>query len=141
MVTRTSHASRSFIEHLPRGTVSIVLGVGLLGLAIAFGTSTLELYRLEREAAELTHTKQQLQEQRAVLREEINALHTPAYIERLAREQLGLVKPGEIAVFIVHPPAPPPTPAALRPPEHVSWGARLWATVARIFGREATRFH
>ncbi len=140
MVSRTSHASGGLFDHLPRGIISVALGVTLIGLAITFGTSTLEIYRLEREAAELTRTKQQLQEQRAILHEEIKALHTPAYIERLAREQLGLVKPGEIAVFILHPPPPPPAPV-VAPAEHVSWGARLWAIVARIFRHDAARFH
>ncbi len=120
MVSRTSHATGSLFDQLPRGTISVALGVALIGLAITFGTNTLEIYRLEREAAELTRTKQQLQEQQAILHEEIKALHTPAYI--------------------LHPPPPPPVPV-VAPAEHVSWGARLWAIVARIFRHDAARFH
>jgi cell division protein FtsL len=140
MVSRTSHASGGLLDQLPRGTIPVAFGAALIGLAITFGTSTLDIYRLEREAAELTRTKQQLQEQRAILHEEIKALHTPAYLERLAREQLGLVKPGEIAVFILHPPPPPPVPVVV-PAEHVSWGTRLVAIVAQIFRHAAARFH
>jgi hypothetical protein len=40
-------------------------------------------------------------------------LNSPEYIERLAREQLGLVKPGEIAIILVQP-TPAPSPAGGR---------------------------
>lgn len=117
-----------------------MVAVPLAGLVIAFGTSTYEVYRLEREAAELSRTKQQLQEHSASLHEEIKALYTSSYIEKLAREQLGLVKPGEIAVLIVHPPTPAPVPAVPHA-EHVSWGTRLWTMLMRVFGRAPERFH
>ncbi len=119
---------------IPRGVISVTLIAGLLGIAAAFGTSTLDVYRLERAAAELARTKQQLQDQNDLLHEEIRLLHTSGYIEKLAREQLGLVKPGEIAILVVHPPPPPPA-AATPHAEQVSWAARLWATLAQLFGR------
>lgn len=103
----------------------------LAGVAVAFGTSTLEVYRLQREAANLERTKHQLQEQNAQLHEEIRLLYTPAYIERIAREQLGLVKPGEIALLIVRPPAPPRV-APASPPERTSWVGRLWDILTGI---------
>ena len=37
-----------------------------------------------------------LQQQNAKLRERVAQLHDPAYLQRLARECLGMVKPGEI---------------------------------------------
>jgi cell division protein FtsL len=80
----------------------------LAAAAALFTVRYLEVYRLNREAAELAALKRALQEQNAVLREEIKLLHTPAYVEKIAREQLGLVKPGEVAVLIVRPPAPTP---------------------------------
>ncbi len=118
---------------IPRGFISVTVIAGLLGILAAFGTSTLEVYRLERAAAELARTKQQLHDQNDLLHEEIKLLHTPGYIEKLAREQLGLVKPGEIAILVVHPPPPPPVAA---PPhaEQVSWAAWLWAKLTQLFG-------
>jgi cell division protein FtsB len=45
-----------------------------------------------------------------MLREQIRLLQQPSYIERVAREQLGLVRPGEIAIVLVPKPTPDPTP-------------------------------
>jgi len=73
------------------------------------------VYRLRREAARLEQVRQDLIEQGALLREEIKLLHTPGYIERIAREQLGLVKPGEVALLIIRPKPPTPRSAGPRP--------------------------
>ena len=48
---------------------------------------------LERQTA-------QLERQNETLRAQIAALHDPAELERLARECLGMVRPGEIALVI-----------------------------------------
>ncbi len=121
-------------QRVPRAIIGLGVATVLLGIVVAFGTSTLEVYRLEREAAELDRTKHQLQEQNALLHEEIKLLYTSPYIERIAREQLGLVKSGEIALLIVRPPSPPP-PIPSRPPEQMSWVARLWRTLTGAFSR------
>lgn len=103
------------MPHIPRWFVSVLI-VALLGaVTYAFGSSFLQVYRLKREAARLEQVKQDLIEHNAQLREEIKLLHTPGYVERIAREQLGLVKPGEIALLIVRPKPPAPRPAASRP--------------------------
>src|SRR3990172_4383359 len=86
---------------LPRWVVPLVVLSVLALLLNAFGSSYLTTYRLRREAARLD----------GEVREEIRRLHTPEYIERLAREQLGLVKPGEIPVILIRPtPTPRPSP-------------------------------
>ncbi|MDR0434469.1 MAG: septum formation initiator family protein [Gracilibacteraceae bacterium] len=46
----------------------------------------------------LSREKEQLEQVQANLREEIENLQTPSYIEELAREHLGLVRKGEILV-------------------------------------------
>lgn len=54
----------------------------------------LNAIRNEREA---TQAKlQQLQQSNADLKEEVDLLQQPKYVEKLAREQLGLTKPGEV---------------------------------------------
>jgi cell division protein FtsL len=104
----------------------IAAGV-LLALAVAFGGAYWDEYQLGREAAGLTRELERLQRQNAQLREEIRLLNTPEYIERLAREQLGLVKPGEIAVILVQP-TPAPTPAPAAPRQAVDpWWSRWFA--------------
>ncbi|WP_346353658.1 septum formation initiator family protein [Azotosporobacter soli] len=54
----------------------------------------LSAIRSERDA---TQAKlQQLQQSNADLKEEAELLQQPKYVEKLAREQLGLTKPGEV---------------------------------------------
>lgn len=111
--------------------VSVLLAV-TVSLTAAFGTTFLHVYRLDREAARLEQLKRDLEEQNAALREEIKLLHTPEYIEKIAREQLGLVRPGEIALLIVQSPAEPPVvdrPAQPRPGR----AARFWKAIRRLF--------
>lgn len=110
--------------------VLIILVVGSAAVQV-FGSSFLEVYRLDREAARLEALKRDFQEQNAVLREEIKLLATPQYVEKLAREQLGLVKPGEVAILIVQPrPLSPTTPARLQQDSRSPVG-RLWRLLLR----------
>lgn len=119
--------------------VASVIGVSLFG---AFGSTLLQVYRLEREAAQLAQHQRDLEEQNAQLRAEIQALHTPEYVEKLAREQLGLVKPGEIAFLIVQTPSDASPGRALPPesqerpaPSRPDWLSRLQDAVRHLFGR------
>lgn len=106
---------------------------------VVFGSTFLQVYRLEREAARLEQLKRNLEVQNAQLRDEIKLLHTPQYIEKLAREQLGLVKPGEIALLLVQAPTDrsstrPVPEGAGRPPEaHQGWASRVWNVIRRLF--------
>ena len=67
------------------------------------------------------------------LEKRIQVLHTDAEVERLARAQYNLVRPGEEAYAILptRPPAPPPPKAAA----HQSgwWLSRTWATITSVF--------
>jgi cell division protein DivIC len=98
------------------------LAVVLMGL---FGSAYWDGYQVRREAARLVRERDELRRQNAQLREEIRLLHTPEYIERLAREQLGLVRPGEIAVILVQPTPAPAAPTAEKDAGRDGWWARL----------------
>lgn len=54
--------------------------------------------RVEGQIADLDQEKAKLLQQHEQLTNEITMLNTPSYIEQLAREQLGLVKRGEILI-------------------------------------------
>lgn len=120
-----------------------VLGVVVL-LTVTFGGAYWDTYQVRREASRLARERDDLRKQNASLREEIRLLNTPEYIERIAREQLGLVKPGEVAVILVAPsPAPGgtdvndtgsrPRPELTKPgaPLPEPWWARLWRRLTR----------
>jgi len=65
-------------------------------------SSAYQLYELRKEVnqsvAQLNQEKENLLQQQKLLEEEILRLNTPSYIEQLAREQLGLVRKGEIRI-------------------------------------------
>jgi Septum formation initiator len=106
-------------------------------------------YSLAREAVRLEQHRLDLIAENQRLREEIRRLQTDdRYIERLAREQLGLVRPGEIELLIV-PPGSSPTSgpargkdAAVSDPaggHHQSartptWAARMREFLKHLFG-------
>ncbi len=129
---RAGNRSRRTPRRLPRWVKLLAAAVTIAAALVVFGNQFLDVYRLGREAARLQALKRGLQEQNAVLREEMKLLQTPAYIERIAREQLGLVKPGEIAVLIVTPAAQPQAAPSTAKPDNLSVFARMVRAVKRL---------
>ncbi len=85
-----------------RSILVVILGLALLGLALqaVFGpTGHLEMERLEEESQTLIRKKEDLELQKRQMLDEIVSLKTdPATIEKIAREELGLVREGEIKI-------------------------------------------
>ncbi len=113
----TDRSSRDRLERAPRrrrarltarATVFLTLVASILVLSIAparmYFEQQAELADLERQAATLERETADLASRAAQLRDE-------TYLERLARQCLGMVRPGETA-FVAVPkqgaPAPPP---------------------------------
>jgi cell division protein FtsL len=57
------------------------------------------------DVARLQREERLLQQQNGTLRQQVARLHDPAYLERIARECLGMTRPGEIS-FVVVPKGP-----------------------------------
>lgn len=76
----------------------VVMGTALM-LA---GSWSLELIKIdqamENKKAQLVKQKNEMIANNDKLRQEIEKLNTPSYIEQLAREKLGLVRKGEIMI-------------------------------------------
>ena len=106
--------------------------VGVLFIAV-FPTRTYLDQRHQRQevAAEIkaSDAKNKALEQR------IDSLNTDAEVERLAREQYNLVRPGEEAYAILPTrPAPSPEPAARPKAKSGSnWFDRTWKSITSIF--------
>ena len=111
--------------------LAAVLAVPLLLYAlVATGQKALDNYHLNQQAEALRGEVRALRDENIQLQQAILQARTDASIEAMAREQLGLVKPGDHAVVLVHssasgapdvasaPPPPPP------PPEVPPW--RQW---------------
>lgn len=93
----------------------LAAGLALLLLQDVFGThGVLAMRRSQQEASEVRRQIDQIQEENRQLEERVKALKTdPEAIERIAREEMGLARPGEY-IFKVQPNAPAisPQPAA-----------------------------
>lgn len=104
----------------------MVFAVALLlsGLFVYAGVQTAaQAYRLRQHEREVFVRVQDLRQQRTELRGLLTYLKSDEYIEAFARQQFGLVKPGEILVQVDAPAAPP---VQRRPGE--KWWEALFGT-------------
>lgn len=108
MNAATRRLERSGVRLTGRAAALLVI-VTLLGVFSAvpirqYAEQRSRIAGLEREAA-------RLEQANATLESEIARLRDPAELERLARECLGMVKPGEVA-FVVVPKDGQPRPTS-----------------------------
>jgi len=83
-----------------------VLAVVLLGALALTVSGILPFRQLVSQQRQIERTQDQLtalEQENQTLSEDIEMLGTDAEIERIAREQYGLVKPGEVAYVVVTP--------------------------------------
>src|SRR5438067_13337867 len=107
--------------------MAAVLVVPLLLYAlVATGQKAVDNYRLNREAGGLRAEILGLRSDNIQLQKQIEQARTDTAIETIAREQLGLIKPGDHPLVLVSPsaqapPAPAPVPSAPPPPAWRQW--------------------
>ena len=74
----------------------ILIGVMLIAFSVSLGVSRRDLAKgadkLEQVYAEYTQLEQQIRQ----LREDLAYAQTDDYVERVARDELGMMRPGEI---------------------------------------------
>jgi cell division protein FtsB len=107
--------------------VAMCVVTAALFLAV-FPTRTYLSQRREKNA--LTEQVRSLRKSNAALDHRVDELQTDTEIERLARSQYNLVRPGEEAYALLPAPvkAPPPAPAKATQPDR-GLLARAWHTV------------
>ena len=94
----------SVLRHL---RLAILFLLVLVVASVMGNRSLLRLYQMHRERAAVEREIDQLTAANATLAEEVRNLRTdPARAEAIAREELGLVKPGDL-VYEFRPAAPP----------------------------------
>jgi len=95
----------------------LVAGLGLLFIQDIFGThGVLAMHRSLQEAAAAQRAIDQLTEENRKLQDRVEQLKTdPATIERIAREQMGLARPGEYIFKVPAKPADSSAPNSSSP--------------------------
>lgn len=82
----------------------IVVLFVLLGLIVySFGGQMMEMYNVRHEITQLKEQMDDIKTKNADLSKQIEQLSSDPYIEREAREKLGLVKPGEKVILEAKP--------------------------------------
>jgi cell division protein FtsL len=97
---------RAFLS--ANATLLFAAGVALLLISDVFGThGVLAMRRSQKQAAEIQKHIDELNQENQQLQAKVKALKTdPEAIEQIAREEMGLAKPGEY-IFKVAPPDNP----------------------------------
>ena len=104
----------------------LVLGAAFLTQVVPYRQILDSQRQVKSARAELAS----LEEENARLAEDVAALGTEAEIEKLAREKLGYVRPGETAYVVLDPPveetSPPPRVEELELGDQRTWVERVW---------------
>ena len=75
----------------------LFIGVAVVPMKILDENGLHRVERLQKELASLNEADAKLKRDNELLREQIQAFHTdPSYIEKVARDELGMVGPDEI---------------------------------------------
>lgn len=104
----------------------LLMGAAFVTQVVPYG----QILDSRRQVAEARGHLADLQAENQELQDEVDALGTDAEIEKLARQKLGYVRPGETAYVVLDPPGTPDpaeqevsTPA---PPVEATWVDRVW---------------
>lgn len=104
----------------------LLIGAAFLTQLVPYQQILESQHQVEAARAELTA----LEEENARLEADVEALQTDAEIEKLAREKLGYVRPGERAYVVLDPPGADddatPVPDVAELPEESTWVDRVW---------------
>jgi len=80
---------------------TLIIVLLLCYLAISFSSQFSRLSNMQRDVVNIQQQVQEMRDKNAALREELRLVQSDAYIEKVAREKMGLVKPGETRVIAV----------------------------------------
>lgn len=84
---------------------TLLVAVFVLYMTVSYATGFIQIWRVKNEIARVRAQIEAIEAHNQALREELAYLQSDEYIEKVAREELGLVMPGETAVIIA-PSAP-----------------------------------
>jgi cell division protein FtsL len=136
-MTTTTPVDRTHRPFLtPRGAILALLLVGVLFSSVY---PIRRYFQVRSDISQLQHQERALDQQTQQLTQQKTLLQSDAEVERIAREELGMARPGEVPFVIIEPSvAPTPTQnigaAGLFDASQTSkpgFFARMWNAVVR----------
>ena len=101
---KTERSSRSARWKKLLIAAGVVLALYFLVTRLLGEMGVVKYYRMKAQYYDLTKEIAKLKQDNIRLRNDINALkNDPAYLERVARDKLGLARPGEIVYYYDQP--------------------------------------
>jgi len=103
----------------------LLMGAAFLTQVVPYGQIVDSHRQVESARSQLAA----LEVENAALQADVDALQTDAEIEKLAREKLGYVRPGEIAYVVLDPPGTPDDTESVPPPAPTgekTWVDQIW---------------
>lgn len=94
---------------LLRRPAFFLASLAVLVVSVAVTTNALPLRQIVDQQQEVVDVQTKLKEltrENVILEDQVAALQTPLEVERLAREKLGYVRPGEAAYVVIEKEAP-----------------------------------
>lgn len=108
----------------------LLMGAAFVTQVVPYG----QIVESRRDVAEARGQLAELKAENAILQADVDALETPTEIEKLAREKLGYVRPGETAYVVLDPPGTPEEdaePAVVSEPVvEKTWVDKVWEFVS-----------
>lgn len=80
---------------------ALAVAVFALYMAVSYISGFVQIWRLQNEIRRVRAEIELVEAQNQALREELAYLLSDEYVEKVAREELGLVMPGETAVILM----------------------------------------
>lgn len=117
-----SAAVTARLQSLTQGRLMVVVVLSVAAFALFFPAR--QLVQQRNDVEDLKGRLAALAVENERLSDEVTRLEDPNELEALARERLGLVKPGEDAYYFVEPSSPEPGPPAAEKP---SAFGRAWS--------------
>lgn len=99
----------------PRRVLAVVVGVAALYLVLVIGQRAVDAYRANREIEAVREEIASLRARNLMLQAELSSSRFDDDIERIAREELGLIKPGDKPLVLIWPPTGPPVDEGAAP--------------------------
>lgn len=103
------------------GFLPLAIGAAALFVLVIIGGKAVQGYEMRQEARALEQRIDGLKRENRRMTQELEHLQSDEYIEKVAREELGLIREGDVAIIMIHPegrasaralPVATPTPMA-----------------------------